>query len=98
MDRSASAFPSDLLELPVFNDDRYGRVPVAYREHLFTVNRIILRVSVIKCDAQLCVMLARLLAVGTAGLGVEYNVQIGFPFVVELKIIVTDAASVAESP
>jgi hypothetical protein len=41
-------------------------------------------------------MLARLLAVGTAGLGVEYYVQIRFPFFIELEITQANAASVAE--
>lgn len=96
MDSSASALPSNLLELPVFYDDRDREVAIAYREHLFAVSRIILRVTVVKGDPQLCVMLARLLAIGTAGLGVEYNVQIRFPFFIELELTLANAASVAE--
>jgi hypothetical protein len=98
VDRSASAFPSDLFKPPVFNDDRDGRVPVGYREHLFAKDRIILRVAIIKSDAQPCIVLARLLAVRTARLCVDYNLQYGIPFEVEIKTTAAFAASVADRP
>lgn len=94
--RSASAFPSDLFKLSVFNDDRDGQVPVRYRKHLFAKARIILRVAIIKSNAPPRIMLARLLAVRTARLCVNYNVQFEFPFGVCIKLTAAFAASVAD--
>jgi hypothetical protein len=79
VNRSASAFPSDLLELPVFDYDGNCRIAVAYREHLFAINEVVLRVALIKSDPQLIIMLTRLLAVRTAGFGVEYYFQLDSP-------------------
>ena len=96
MYRSAPAFPPDLFKLSVLNDDRDGQVSFGYREHLFAKGRIILRVAIIKTDAEPCVMFSRLLAVRTARLCVDYNVQFIFPFEVEIKASATFAASVAD--
>ena len=61
--RSPAAFPAALFQDAILHDRRYRRVPPSYRKHLFSVDRVVLCIAVLKCDFVGVVKFASLLAI-----------------------------------
>ncbi len=78
MDRSATAFPADLLQPTVLDDDGNGGIPIGYRQHLLSEFHIILRVELLEGDALRGVKLASFRTIGTTGLSVHFDFQLNF--------------------
>lgn len=86
--RSAPAFPSALLEDAILNNGGDSRISAGKREHLLSVDQVVLRIAIFEGDTTCVIVLAGLLTVWAAWLCIDDYFQVCVsPQVLELNLI-----------